>query len=79
MLELFCGKDRSREHKIFEKKDDFENRPSCKSYSLCTMVSLGQKLKLKKNTRKTILIMLDLLSAKKPPLKTPNIREMRRF
>ena len=28
--------------------DDFENRPSCKGYSLCKMVSLGQKLKFRK-------------------------------
>ena len=53
-LELFCAKDRSKKHQIFEKWDDFENRPSCKGYSpckgygLCKMVSLGQKLKMAK-------------------------------
>ena len=36
---------------IFEKWDSFENLqkwPQCKAYSLCKMVSLGQKLKMPK-------------------------------
>ena len=55
MLELFFAKDRLRKHQIFEKWDDFENRPSCKGYSLYKMVSLGQKLTFKKTCDKTIL------------------------
>ena len=55
MLELFSAKDRLREHQIFEKWDDFENRPSCKGYSLCKIVSLGQKINIQKNMQKTIL------------------------
>ena len=55
MLELFSAKDRLREHQIFEEWDDFENRPSCKGYSLSKIVSLGQKLKFKKTCEKTIL------------------------
>ena len=45
-------KKRSKKHLIFEKWDDFENRqkwPLCKGYSLCKMVSLRQKIKLKKH------------------------------
>ena len=34
-LDLLCAKDRSKKHQIFEKRDDFENRPSCKGYSPC--------------------------------------------
>ena len=51
----FLCKKRLRKHQIFEKWDDFEKRPSCKGYSLWKIVSLGQKLKLKKNMPKTIL------------------------
>ena len=55
MLDLFCAKNRLRKHQMFEKWDDFENRPSCKGYSFCKMVGLGQKLKFRKNMQKTIL------------------------
>ena len=64
MLELFSAKDRLRKHQIFEKWDDFENRPSSKGYSLCKMVSLGQKLKFKKHAKNDSLIMLELFCAK---------------
>ena len=64
MLELFSAKDRLRKHQIFEKWDDFENRPSCKGYSLCKIVSLGQKVKFKKHAKNDFLIMLELFCAK---------------
>ena len=64
MLELFCAKNRLKEHKILQKWDDFENRPSCKGYSLCKIVSLGQKLKFKKHAKNDSLIMLELFCAK---------------
>ena len=41
-LELFCVKNHLRKHQIFQKWDDFENRQSCKGYSLCKIVSLGE-------------------------------------
>ena len=44
-LELFCAKNRWKKSHIFEKCDHFENRPSCKGYRLCKMVSLAQKFK----------------------------------
>ena len=34
-LQLFCAKNRSKKHQIFEKLDNFENQPSCKGYSPC--------------------------------------------
>ena len=68
-----------RKHQIFEKRDDFENRPSCKGYSLCKTVSLGQKLKLKKHAKNDSLIIIRVVLLKKQLEKTPNIREMRRF
>ena len=65
MLGLFSAKDRLRKHQIFEKWDEFENRPSCKGYSLCKIVSFGKKLKFQKNMGKNdSLIMLALLCAK---------------
>ena len=64
MLELFSAKDRLRKYQIFEKWDDFENRPSCKGYSLCKIVSLGQKFKFKKHAKNDSLIMLELFCGK---------------
>ena len=64
MLELFSAKDRLRENQIIEKWDDFENRISWKGYSLCKIVSLGQKFKIKKHAKNDSLIMLDLFCAK---------------
>ena len=64
ILELFCAENRLRKHRIFDKWDDFQNRPSCKGYSLGKIVSFGQKLKLKKNTRKTIFNHITVVCAK---------------
>ena len=47
-LELFFAKNRSKKHQIFEKWDHFENRPSCKGYSPCKILTLCQKLKFQK-------------------------------
>ena len=64
---------------IFDKREDFKNRPLCKRYSLFKMVSLGQKLKFKKTCEKCIYNLIIVVLWKKPLGKTPNIREMRRF
>ena len=74
-----------KKHQIFEKWDDFGNRPSCKGYSpckgysSCKMVSLGQKLKMPKTCEKRFCKSIRVVLCKKPFEKTPNIREMRRF
>ena len=84
-LELFCAKNGSKKHQIFEKWDDFENRPFCKGYnpfkgySLSKMVSLGQKLKMPKTCEKRFYKNIRVVLCKKRLKKTPNIREMRRF
>ena len=78
-LQFFCAKNRLKNHQIFEKWDDFENRPSCKAYSLCKIVTLGQKLKFKKTSQKQTYKWFTVVLCKKPLEKTPNIREMRRF
>ena len=78
-LELFCAKNRSKKHQIFEKRDDFENRPSCKGYSPCKMLSLGQKLEMPKTCEKPFYKNIRVVLCKKPLEKTPNIREKRRF
>ena len=84
-LYFFCGTNRSKKHQIFEKCDDFENRPSCKGYSpwkgysLCKMVSMGQKLKMPKTCEKQFNKNIRIVMCKTPLEKTPNIRERRRF
>ena len=47
-LELFCAKNRSEQHQIFEKWEHFEIPPSCKGYSPCKILTLGQKTKFQK-------------------------------
>ena len=78
-LELFCAKNRWKKHQIFEKWDHFENRPSCKGYRLCKMVSLGEKFKWPKTSEKRFYKDVRVVLCKKPLEKTPNIREMRPF
>ena len=61
---MFCAEDRLRKHQIFEKCDEFKNRPPCKDYRLGEIVSLGQKLKLeKKQAENDFLITLELFCA----------------
>ena len=50
-----------------------------KAYSLCRMVSLGQKLKIPKTSEKPPYKIIRVVLCKKPLEKTPNIREMRQF
>ena len=66
-------------HQIFEKWDDFKNRPSCKGYSIGKIVSLGKKLKFKKTCEKRFFNHIRVVLCKKPLEKSPNIREMRRL
>ena len=65
-LELFCAKNRCKKHQILEKWDHFENRPSCKSYTLCKMVSLGKKLKWPKTGEKRFYRHVRVVLCKKP-------------
>ena len=76
-LKLFCAKKRSKTHQIFEKWDNFENRPSCKGYSLCKMVSLEQNLKMLKTCQRPFYTNMRVVFFKNRSKKAPNIREMR--
>ena len=68
-FELFCVKNRSKKHKIFEKWDQFENRPSCKGHSPCKILTLGQKLKFQKTSQnpfyKSFTVILRKKTARK--------------
>ena len=83
IIELFGAKNRWKKHQIFEKLDDFQNRPSCsgytpcKGYSLCKMVSLVQKLKCLKTCAKRLYKKTRVVLCKKPLEKAPNIRKRR--
>ena len=68
-----------RKNQILAKWDNFENRPSCKGYTLCKMVSLGQKFKWQKKCEKRFYKHVRVLLCKKPLQKTPNIGEIRPF
>ena len=77
---MFCAKNGSKKHQIFEKWETFENQPFCKGYSagngysLCKIVSLGQKLKIPKTCEKTFYKNTRVVLCKKRLEKTPNIR-----
>ena len=68
-----------KKHQIFEKWEHFQNRPSCKTYSLCKIVTLAQKLKFQKTCQNPFYKSFTVVLCKKPLQKTPNIREMRAF
>ena len=79
MLHSFFAKTRLKKQQIFEKRDNFENRPSCMGYSLGKMLSLGQKLKMPKRCDKLFYKNVTVVLCKKPLEKAPNIREIRQF
>ena len=76
---VFCAKNRSKKQSIFEKWDHFENGPSCKGYSLCKILTLGQKLKFQKTCQNPFYKSFRGYLCKKLVKKTINTREMRPF
>ena len=70
--------------KTYYSKNDrnFENSqkwPISKAYSLCKIVTLGQKLKMQKNMLKTFLQHIAIVLYKKRLEKTANVRKMKAF
>ena len=59
-------KNRWKKHQIFDKLVDFKNGPSSKGYSVCKMVSLGQKLKCVKRCEKHMYKHTRVVLCKKP-------------
>ena len=68
-----------KKNQIFEKWEHFENRPSCKGYSPCKILTLPQKLKFQKTCQNPFYKSFTVVLCKKPLQKTPNIPEMRAF
>ena len=68
-----------KKHQIFEKWEHFENRPSCKGYSPCKIITLAQKLQFQKTCQNPFYKSFTVVLCKKPLQKTPNIPEMRAF
>ena len=52
---------------------------ACKGYSLCKILTLGQKLKFQKTCQNPLYKSFGVVLCKKPLQKTLNIREMRAF
>ena len=78
-LQLFCAKKPLQKHQIFQKWENFENRPSCKGYSPCKILTLPQKLQFQKTCQNPFYKSFTVVLCKKLPQKTPNIWEMRAF
>ena len=68
-----------QKNEIFEKWKHLENRPSCKGYSPCKILTLAQKLKFQKTCQNPFYKSFRVVLWKKPLQKTRNIREMRAF
>ena len=56
-----------------------EYRPSCKGYSPCKILTLGQKLKFQKTCQNPVYKSFTVVLWKKKLQKTLNVREMRPF
>ena len=69
-----------KKHQIFEKWEHFENRPSCKGYSPCKILTFGQKIKFQKTCQIPFYKSFRVDLCKKPVLeKTKKIPELRAF
>ena len=64
---------------IFEKWEHFENRPSCKGYSLCKILTLGQKLKFQKTCQNPFYKSFRVVLCKKPLQKTQIFEKWEHF
>ena len=79
-LELLCAKRRLKNIKYSRNESILKiGHHASKAYSLCKIVTLGQKFKFQKNMSKSILQVTYSCSVQKTAWKTPNIREMRAF
>ena len=73
---VLCKKRLEKAANFFEKLHHFENCqkwPPSKGYSLCKIVTLAQKLKIRKNILKTFLQHIAVVLCKKRLEKTANI------
>ena len=78
---VVCNKPLQKTRNI-RKKEHFDIGqvwPRRKGYSLCKMVSLGQKLKMPKRCEKRLYEHIRVVVCKNRSKKTPNVRELRAF
>ena len=81
-FKLFYVKNGSKKRLIFEKWDYFENGqkwPQFKGYSPCKILSLGQKIEMRKTCEKPFYKHIQVVLCKTRLQKTANSREMRAF
>ena len=81
-MKLSYAKNGSKKGLIFEKWELFESSqkwPPSKGYSLCKIVTLGEKLKMQKNMLKTFLQHIAIVLCKRRLEKSANNRQMRAF
>ena len=76
---VLCKKLLIKKTKYSRNKDHCENRPSCKAYSPCKILTLGPKLKFQETCQNLFYKKFTVVLCKRPLEKTPNIREMRPF
>ena len=63
-LELFCARNRSKNHQIFEKRDHFESRPSYSGHSQCKSSLWVKNWNSKKHVKINFTNHLELFCAR---------------
>ena len=77
---LLCKKPLKKNTKYSRNESILKNgHHACKGYSLCKIITLGQKLKFQKTCQNPFYKSFIVVLCKKPLQKTLNIREMRAF
>ena len=62
---VLLKKNRSKDSKYSRNESYFKNRPSCKGYSPCKIVTLSSKIKIPKNMSKSVLQIIYSCSVQK--------------
>ena len=78
-LRVVLCKNARKNTKYSRNESILKNRPLCKGYSLCKILTLGQKLKFQKTCQNPFYKSFRVVLCKKTARKTLNIREMRAF
>ena len=78
-LQLFCEKNRFKIHEIFEKWKHFENKPPCKGYSPCKILTLAQKLIFQKTCQNPFYKSFRVVPCKKRPQTTEIFEKCEHF
>ena len=76
---MFCAKNPYKKHEILKKWEYFENRPSCKGYTPCKILTLAQKFKFQEICQNPFYKSFPVVLRKKRLEKTWNTKKWNHF